>query len=80
MSDEGGVIPSDVVREITLQEVTPVAGKGALGTWQTLTAPGLWAGINCVIKYGPRSLSENSLLIKYFPSKNWLKQVYGKIF
>ena len=31
MSDEGGVTLSDVVLDITLQEVTPVAGKGAFG-------------------------------------------------
>jgi hypothetical protein len=34
MSDEGGVMPSDVVLDIIPQEATPVAGKGALGTWQ----------------------------------------------
>jgi len=32
MSDEGGVIPSDVTRDVTPQEVTPVVGKGALGS------------------------------------------------
>ena len=26
-------MPSDVMRDVTPQEVTPVAGKGALGTW-----------------------------------------------
>jgi len=31
MSDEGGVTLSDVVLDTTLQEVTPVAGKGAFG-------------------------------------------------
>jgi len=34
MSDEGGVVPSDVMRDITLGEVTPRPGKGALGTWR----------------------------------------------
>ena len=29
-------MPSDVTRDVTPQEVTPVAGKGALGTWQAL--------------------------------------------
>jgi len=32
MSDEGGVIPSDVARDAMPQEVTLVAGKGALGS------------------------------------------------
>jgi hypothetical protein len=40
MSDEGGVVPSDVTLEVTSQEVTPVAGKGALGTWRALVGPG----------------------------------------
>jgi len=31
MSDEGGVIPSDMVRDAMPQEVTPVVGEGALG-------------------------------------------------
>jgi len=26
-------MPSDVVRDATPREVTPVVGKGALGTW-----------------------------------------------
>ena len=52
MSDEGGVMLSDVVQDATAQEVTPVAGKGALGTWRALAGPGLWAGISRVIKYG----------------------------
>jgi len=34
MSDEGWVTPSDVELNSTLQEVTPDAGKGALGTWR----------------------------------------------
>ncbi len=34
MSDEGGVTPSDEVLEISPPEVTPEAGKGALGTWR----------------------------------------------
>jgi len=36
MSDEGGVMPSDVIRDITPQEATLLVGKGALGTWQAL--------------------------------------------
>jgi len=36
MSVEGGVMPSDVAQDATAQEVTPVAGKGALGTWRAL--------------------------------------------
>ena len=27
-------MPSDVVHDITPQEVTPLVGKGALGTWR----------------------------------------------
>ena len=46
MSDEGGVMPSDVVLDITPQEVAPVAGKGALGTWRALAGPGRRAGVN----------------------------------
>jgi hypothetical protein len=34
MSDEGGVTPSDEVLDISPPEVTPEAGKGALGTWR----------------------------------------------
>ena len=41
MSNEGGVTPSDVVRDTTPREVTPFAGKGALGTWRALVGPGL---------------------------------------
>ncbi len=33
--------PSDVTRDVTPQEVTPGAGKGALGTWRALAGPGL---------------------------------------
>jgi len=31
MSDEGGVIPSDMVQDTMPHEVTPVVGEGALG-------------------------------------------------
>ena len=34
MSDEGGVTPSDEMHDNSLPEVTPEAGKGALGTWR----------------------------------------------
>jgi len=27
MSDEGGVMPSDVIQDVTLQEVTPACGQ-----------------------------------------------------
>jgi hypothetical protein len=37
-------MPSDVVRDTMPQEVTPVAGKGALGTWRALVGSGLRAG------------------------------------
>jgi hypothetical protein len=36
MSNEGGVMPSDVTHDVAPQEVTPVVGKGALGTWRAL--------------------------------------------
>ena len=32
MSDEGGVTPSEVMRDVTPPEVTPWVGKGALPT------------------------------------------------
>jgi hypothetical protein len=44
---------SDVMLDVTLQEVTPAAGKGTLGTWRALTGPGRRVGINRVIKDGP---------------------------
>jgi len=50
MSDEGGVMPSDVVLDTTLQKVTPSAGEGSLGTWRALTGPRHRAGLNRVIK------------------------------
>ena len=53
MSDEGGVEPSDEVRDATSHEVTPGAGKGALGTWRALAGPGLRAGFYRAIKDGP---------------------------
>ena len=53
MSDEGGVEPSDEVRDAPSYEVTPRAGKGALGTWQALGGPGLRAGFYRTIKDGP---------------------------
>ena len=46
-------MPSDGVRDAPPYEATPRAGKGALGTWRALDGPGLWAGINRVIKDGP---------------------------
>ena len=37
MSVEGGVMPSDVAQDATAQRgITPLAGKGALGTWRAL--------------------------------------------
>ena len=36
MSYEGGVAPSDVVQDATVQEVTPFVRKGALGKWRAL--------------------------------------------
>jgi len=41
MSDEGGVAPSDGVRDAASYEVTPRTGKGALGAWRALGGPGL---------------------------------------
>ncbi len=46
-------MPSDEARDATLREVTPRAGKGALGTWRALAGPGLRAGIPATIKDGP---------------------------
>jgi hypothetical protein len=46
-------MPSDVTQEVTSQEVTPVAGKGALGTWRALAGPGRRAGITVAIRDGP---------------------------
>ena len=37
-------MPSDVMQDVTLQEVTPLAGKGPLGTWRVLAGSGLCAG------------------------------------
>jgi len=50
MSDEGVVTRSDVMLDITLQEVTPAAGKGTLGTWRARTGRGHSAGTEPVIK------------------------------
>jgi len=44
---------SDVMLDVTPQEVTPVAGKGTLGIWRALTGPGRSAGIHRVIQDGP---------------------------
>ena len=35
MSYDGWVMPAKVVVNTTHKEVTPVGGKGALGTWRT---------------------------------------------
>ena len=47
-------MPSDEVQDATSREVTPSAGKGALGTWRAWAGPGLRAGIILAIKDGPR--------------------------
>jgi len=39
MSDEGGVMSSDMMRDVMPQGVTPVVGKGALGTWRASEGP-----------------------------------------
>ena len=46
-------MPSDEVRDAASYEVTPRAGKGALGIWRALGGPGRRAGINRAIKDGP---------------------------
>jgi hypothetical protein len=46
-------MPSDEMRDATSCEVTPRAGKGALGTWRALAGPGLRAGITATMKDGP---------------------------
>jgi hypothetical protein len=50
MSDEGVVMLSDVMLDVTLQEVTPAAGKGTLGTWRAWTGPGRSAGTKSVVR------------------------------
>jgi hypothetical protein len=40
MSEEGGVMSSDMMRDVMPQGVTPVVGKGALGTWRALRRAG----------------------------------------
>ena len=42
MSDEGEVTLSDVVLDITLQEVTPVTGKGAFGKQRAHKGNTVW--------------------------------------
>ena len=37
---------SDVMLDVTPQEVTPAAGKGTLGAWRALTSPGRRVGID----------------------------------
>ena len=34
MSDEGRVMPSDMMQDVMPKQETPVLGKGALGTWR----------------------------------------------
>ena len=36
---------SDMMFNVIPQEATPVAGKGALGTWRALASPGRRAGV-----------------------------------
>ncbi len=38
MSDDEGVMPFEVAFDVTLREVTPQEGKGALGAWWTSLA------------------------------------------
>jgi len=43
---KGGVIPSDMMRDIMPNQVTPGLGKGALGTWrwweETISGHSAW--------------------------------------
>jgi len=57
MSDEGWVTPSGVVSNITPQEVTPDAGKGALGAWRCWgeTSAGYKAWISWATKIQARA-------------------------
>ena len=41
---------SDVMLDVGLQEVTPAAGKGTLGTWRAWTGPGRSAGTKSVVR------------------------------
>ena len=36
-SDEGGVMPSEVVQDTALMRITLLSGKGAFGKWRALT-------------------------------------------
>jgi hypothetical protein len=41
MSDDGGVMPDEVVYDTTPELVMPCLGKEALGTWRSSAASGL---------------------------------------
>ena len=43
-------MPSDVMGNITPQQVTPAVGKGTLGAWRALAGPGHRAGITEPLK------------------------------
>ena len=49
-------MPSDVMRDVTPQEVTPVAGKGALGTWLSHRIRTCKAGLFCGIESGSKPM------------------------
>ncbi len=53
MSDEGGVVPSDVVHDTTPQEVTPTCGQRSSGHLAGLGRPRTLSRVNRAIKYGP---------------------------
>jgi len=46
-------MPSEVVLDTTLGEITPRPGKAPLDTWRALARPGRSCRDNRVIKYGP---------------------------
>ena len=55
MSDEEGVMPFETVQDTVLVTVTPMPGKGALGTWRSQEGSGLRAGVTCFLEAGTSS-------------------------
>jgi hypothetical protein len=53
MSYGGGVTPSEVLLDTTLEEVTPRPGKGPLSTWWVLAGLGSLAEVVELLKFGP---------------------------
>ena len=77
MSEDGRVTPPEVMRDITLSGVTPLAGKGALDTWRAWTGPRHRSGIAVVLKAAPRSACKPSSGGVYM-SQHFSLLVFGK--